>query len=206
MNDIQILEEYFNLFNKFLFDNKLPTCVITIQRHKKARGYFWASMFENRTDKKHTSHEIALNPINFDRSMKEILSTLVHEMCHLWQQEFGLRKSLKAYHNKEWADKMELLGLMPSSTGMSEGKKTGQSMSHYIIAGGVYDCLFYNKIFKDMDIKWKSRIQISFTTGNEKVKTSKNKFTCPECGMNVWAKETAKIICGDCKIDMRLDL
>jgi hypothetical protein len=29
-------------------------------------------------------------------------------------------------------------------------------------------------------------------------KSSKTKFTCPECGQNAWAKPGALLICGEC--------
>jgi hypothetical protein len=29
-------------------------------------------------------------------------------------------------------------------------------------------------------------------------KSSKTKFTCPECGQNAWAKPDAHLICGEC--------
>ena len=29
-------------------------------------------------------------------------------------------------------------------------------------------------------------------------KSSKMKFTCPECGQNAWAKPDALLICGEC--------
>ncbi len=34
---------------------------------------------------------------------------------------------------------MERVGLMPSDTGEPGGRKVGQSMTHYIIAGGPFD-------------------------------------------------------------------
>lgn len=205
MTDIQILENCFSLFNEYLFGNELPLCIVTLQRSKKSRGYFHASIFENRADEKETCHEIAMNPAHFNRSIKEILSTLVHEMCHLWQQEFGEKKSLKSYHNKEWAEKMESIGLMASSDGTESGKKTGQNMTHYIIDGGRFEGLFDHKTFRDIDIKWQSRVPVQGIK-NKSAKTSKNKFTCPNCQQNAWAKETAKIICGDCDEEMELSL
>ena len=54
-----------------------------------------------------TTDEIALNPATFhDRTAEEILSTLVHEMVHLWQHHFGT-PSRASYHNREWAAKMK---------------------------------------------------------------------------------------------------
>ncbi|HIE17406.1 MAG TPA: hypothetical protein EYP71_04350, partial [Dehalococcoidia bacterium] len=83
--------------------------------------------------------EIALNPTHFkERTMAQTLSTLVHEMCHLWQHHFG-KPPRGNYHNKQWATKMLSCGLIPSDTGREGGKQTGQNMTHYIEDGGVFD-------------------------------------------------------------------
>jgi predicted SprT family Zn-dependent metalloprotease len=86
-----------------------------------------------------TTDEIALNPSHFrSRTTAEVLSTLVHEMAHLWQHHHG-KPSRASYHNKEWAVKMRALGLIPSDTGQPGGKQTGQKVSHYIEEGGAFD-------------------------------------------------------------------
>ena len=55
-------------FNKALFDNQLPPCLVTLQRRANARGYFSSERFEHRVDRS-TTDEIALNPKHFvDRS------------------------------------------------------------------------------------------------------------------------------------------
>jgi hypothetical protein len=48
------------------------------------------------------------------------------------------KPSRACYHNTEWADKMESIGLMPSSTGHPGGRRVGQHVSDYVIAGGPY--------------------------------------------------------------------
>jgi hypothetical protein len=47
-----------------------------------------------------------------------ILSTLVHEMVHVWQETYG-NPSRRGYHNRQWAEKMREVGLQPSSTGLA---------------------------------------------------------------------------------------
>jgi predicted SprT family Zn-dependent metalloprotease len=82
-------------------------------------------------DGSEVTDEIALNPSCFkDRADAQIFSTLVHEMVHLWQFHFG-SSSRSGYHNREWADRMEQLGLMPSYTGEPGGERTGQRVTHY---------------------------------------------------------------------------
>lgn len=134
-------------FNEVLFDGQLPLCVITVQRKANTFGYFsanrWGSFIRNdnvteniRIGGQKTSHEIALNPAYFaGRPLIEVFQTLVHEQAHLWQHEFG-KPSIKSYHNKEWADKMEAIGLMPSNTGKPGGKRTGQQMMDYPARNG----------------------------------------------------------------------
>ncbi|GEM_PF-2883514 len=77
-----------------------------------------------------------MNPAYFgSHSLIEILQTLGHEQCHLWQFEFG-NPGCACYHNREWADKMLAIGLVPSDTGKPGGKQTGQKMSDYPAPGG----------------------------------------------------------------------
>jgi predicted SprT family Zn-dependent metalloprotease len=62
---------------------------VTLQRHARAKGYFAPERFAGRVENT-TAHELALNPDVFTgRSDELILSTLVHEMAHVWQQTHG---------------------------------------------------------------------------------------------------------------------
>jgi hypothetical protein len=197
------LNDAYDFFNKELFGSTLPGCLITMQRKGKARGYFCPERFETRTDNQVMIHEIALNPSLFkDRSDAEILSTLVHEMIHLWQEEDGSAPK-RGYHNKEWAKKMEEMGLMPSNTGEEGGKKTGHSVSHYIVPGGKFDVLI-KKFFAENDRKvlYQDRPEIKLT-GTKK--RNKIKYTCPRCGLNMWGKPNANILCGDDNVKLTAD-
>lgn len=182
-------------FNKVIWKGKLPSDVLlTIVQHKTAYGYFRHDAVK--VNKKGPGskepaivHEIALNPLHFNRPIEEVLSTLVHEQAHLWQAEFG--NPGKSHHNKEWADKMEEVGLMPSSTGQEGGKRTGRKVSHYIIPGGAFD-----KAMK------KCKIKFNLTgIAVEQVKKGSNrtKYTCPECGLNAYGKPELNITCGECE-------
>jgi predicted SprT family Zn-dependent metalloprotease len=65
------------------------------------------------------------------------MSTIVHEMVHHWQHHLG-KPSRSTPHNTEWANKMEAIGLMPSSTGQPGGKRTGHRVADYILPGGAF--------------------------------------------------------------------
>jgi hypothetical protein len=205
------LQAAYEHFNRELFGGALPECLITLQRkEKRVYGYFWGRRFEEiggagRTD------EIAMNPQHFTRrDIEEVLSTLVHEMAHQWQEHCGT-PSRKAYHNRQWADKMESIGLMPSDTGQPGGKKTGQHMTHYIIPGGPFAraCaallsdgfrLAWGEIVTDIE-----GVEGEPGKGGGKTKTTRVKFTCPGCSANAWGKPALKLICGECLVPMEAE-
>lgn len=167
-----LLQDIYMIFNQKLFDSSLPNCLISIQRQHDVMGYFSANRFINEDSSK--THEIALNPNYFSkRKLIEIFQTLVHEMCHLWQYEQG-KPSRSGYHNKEWADKMETIGLMPSDTGHVGGRRTGQKMSDYPKEGGeflkVSKELIQNKIF----IKWFDRYAIDIEEIKEELESGEH--------------------------------
>ena len=135
ITEYQGFQRAYDFFNRELFDGGLPQVLVTLQRHANTRGYFSPERFSGRIDEA-VVHELALNPDNFTgRTDEMILSTLVHEMCHVWQQTYG-KAPRRGYHDRQWAAKMREVGLQPSSTGEEGGKETGQAVSHYIISDG----------------------------------------------------------------------
>lgn len=150
------MEAAFAHFNNELFDGKLPKCLITVQREKNTMGYFSPDRWSNRNGKK--AHEIAINPSYFaNHKVIEIFQTLVHEQCHLWQCVYGKQHSRAGYHNKEWADKMEDIGLIPSDSGEAGGKKTGQKMSDYPLEDGLFVNASKRFIESGFSLEWTDR-------------------------------------------------
>jgi len=189
----------YDFFNAELFSGELPQVLITLQRKAKSYGHFCARRFWAR-DGESAAHELAMNPDGFiGRTDREILSTLVHEQCHVWQEEKG-EPPRRCYHDKEWAAKMKAIGLYPSNTGAPGGKETGQKMTHYIIDGGAFDIALAKLIEDGFKLGWQSATDVdggSSGKGGGK-KTSKVKYTCPQCEANAWAKPKAKLVCGEC--------
>ncbi|HGT2939564.1 TPA: SprT-like domain-containing protein [Klebsiella pneumoniae] len=173
---------------------------------------------------------IAMNPAYFAVCPpEEIMQTLVHEMAHLWQYHFG-KPGRRGYHNKEWADKMEAIGLMPSSTGKPGGARTGDSMADYAIEGGQF-MDEYNKLMQDdFRISWmdrfpaRDRLLEAIASGNadqfagdleamgievgedgeltikNENKSNRIKYTCSMCETNIWGKPDLNVMCGDCNV------
>ncbi len=199
------LQHAYNVFNPRLFDGQLPPCLITMQRKNRTYGYFsgerWNSLLGMRAD------EIALNPAHFaTRSTEEVLATLAHEMVHLWQHHCG-KPSRSAYHNREWAATMDAIGLCPSHTGEPGGKRTGQHMGHYVVASGPFAQACTDLLDEGFVISWRDRTRAPVpgkgkTEGKAGVRT---KYTCPNCGLNAWAKPDVVLLCGACQVTLEPD-
>jgi hypothetical protein len=215
------LQQAYDHFNAELFDGQLPACLITLQREKKSYGYFSAQRFVRREDGVKTD-EIAMNPAYFAVCpVLEVMQTLVHEMVHLWQQHHG-KPGRRRYHNKEWGDKMEAIGLMPSSTGKPGGKKTGERVADYPIEGGRFLASCNKLLTTNFKLSWMDRFPARHITAEAleaaagegisvdldglgisldetaQSKPTRTKYTCPTCETNVWGKPALKLVCGEC--------
>lgn len=190
----------YDYFDAHLFGRELPPCMITLNRKPNCRGYFSPDRFKHRGQGQ-TTHEIALNPDVFSSCTdREILSTLVHEMVHLWQQEHG-RPGKSTYHNQEWADRMKELGLQPTDTGEVGGKEVGHKMTHLIVDGGPFDALTQRLLAEGFSLDWQSAAPVA---GAPK-KKDRIKYTCPVCGTNLWAKPGVHVACVECDEEFQSD-
>lgn len=200
-------------FNAALFGGELPGCLITLQRKNGCFGYFCGDRFAHKEGGEVTD-EIALNPSHFaERSTERTLSTLAHEMVHLWQHHFG-KPSRSAYHNKEWAAKMREVGLIPTDTGQPGGKETGQRVTHLIEDGGPFARACAELVGDGYGVAW---VENSYGGGSlaggeggeddgeegddpdaaKAAAKKKVKYTCPACGINAWGKPGLRLICGE---------
>ncbi len=196
----------FSFYNDNLFGGTLPPCLITLQRHRGAYGYFCGNRFAQSGDAAKRASEIAMNPEHMaGRSDEEIFSTFVHEMAHHWQFYLSAypsrRMKGRAYHDREWAAKMEEIGLIPSDTGKPGGKKTGTRITHYIQEGGAFQHATAALLASGLTLKWADakntpRRDDGKREPGKKPDQSKRKFTCPNCGQNAWANHSSQLLCG----------
>lgn len=134
------LQDAYDHMNKQLFEPTfgllLPNCLITLRATGRTHGYFSEDRFVGYNGA--LTHEIALNPASFAcHSVEVSLSILAHQMCHLLQLIDG-SAGRATYHNKEFAERMEAIGLITSDTGRPGGKRTAQQMSQYIAPDGKF--------------------------------------------------------------------
>lgn len=194
------LQAAFDFFNDRLFDGILPACILTLEQKANSRGYFSPGAWTARDGgkKPETRDTINLSPESFaGRDDKGILSTLVHEMAHLWQEHNG-KPGRGAYHNREWAEFMEeRLGLIPQAINKPAGVKVGAKVTHSILPCGQFDKACDALLAGGKAIFWERKAKVRKIA---KAKAdSKVKYSCPGCGVNAWAKKGIKIACADCE-------
>lgn len=193
----------YDYFNRALFAGTLRPVILNFSRAANTLGFFAPQRWEQANA---TTHEISLNPAHLaTRSPRDIASTLVHEMVHCWQQEQGT-PSARGYHNKEWAAKMDEVGLSPSDTAAAGGARVGFKMSHYIAKDGPFARAF-EKMPRAHLLPWSSWEPDGGRSkgGSPSSPKSKLKYTCSACGANAWGKPDLHLICGDDHRRMRCE-
>lgn len=190
----------YDYFNEKLFNNELPQCMITLQRKNGAYGYYKKNAFTN--SKNENIAEIALNPNEFNRPIKDILSTLVHEQAHLLHDIRGY-VSRRGFHSKNWCEIMKDVGLQPVNCKDGQDCDTGGAkMTHRILEGDIFDSIC-DDLLKEVTFDLTSIIEIK---EKKEKKNTKFIYVCPECNEDVTCKRNDKrIICGDCSCEMRVE-
>lgn len=185
----------YDYFNRVLFAGSLCSVILNFSRAAHSLGFFAPDRWAETKDKS-TVHEISLNPAHLaTRPAREVAATLAHEMAHCWQQEHGT-PSAGGYHNKEWAAKMDEIGLVPSATGAPGGAKVGFRMTHYIADGGPF-ALAFDAMPAEHLLPWSSWEPEKARRKSAPAPKSKVKYTCPDCGANAWGKPELHLVCGD---------
>lgn len=195
MEIYDFLYKVYDFYNKKLFNSSLPYVVITLEVREGVRGYYSESRF---TDRKKNIGQLCINPSFFvSGNERRVFSTIVHEMCHIYMKMKG-EDVVKGYHSKKWAEKMESVGLQPTSDGTKNGKKTGLSMTHLIIRGGPFDV--NTKILtENMGMKFSifsSDKSIEKKASEKTVPGTRVRYEC-KCS-SFWAKKGMDVTCNKC--------
>lgn len=207
MNTVEDKREYamlqaaYDFFNAKFFDSRLPKVFFTIDWHnKKSNGYFCPHKLVNKEDAeaKAKASVIALNPDYLARDVYEVLATLVHEMCHVWEFEEFIKDPYKltSYHSKRFEKRLSECNLKAVIN-----NKSRSSCSTVIPEDGIF------KGIADEYLKTKEFLSIASTNaikteGDKKAKAkNKTKYVCTGCETNVWGKAGLNLHCNECDMD-----
>jgi predicted SprT family Zn-dependent metalloprotease len=205
------LQQAYDFYNQELFfpifTEILSPVMLSLNDNHRRRYVGYYAFDKYKDEQGNILSLINLTPEYLNQPFMEVMSTLVHEMCHHYQYTLGVKKGRRTpYHDKEFAGIMERVGLICSSTGKPDGKKTGIGMSHYLLDGGMFERLTQNA---------PETLKSPFTLNNnffirendsneEKVKIQKQKikYECSKCNAKVWGKPNLEIRCIPCNTNL----
>ena len=107
---------WFDLFNENFFQGRLKNPVISFERTRSdTLGHF--ALDRNAFGLKWNTN---INCLYVDLPLVDTLATLLHEMTHQWQQEFGkkgTKRRTSSYHNVEFRDMTKSMGIPSNESG-----------------------------------------------------------------------------------------
>ena len=196
------LEKLFRMLNADWFNNELETPVITIQSTPRAYGHYttynaWIAKGEGR-------REINIGAGTLDRPIEEIIATLMHEMCHMYNDTIlniqDCSGSSHMYHNKHFAAAATAHGLTVSCTRYGH--------SHTEASNALLEWILDNDI-QEIKLNRNEPHGIRIAGGNAAAnggtattgtisKSHSIRYKCPMCGQLARTTKKANLICGDC--------
>jgi hypothetical protein len=203
------LIQAFDYLNKELFKGILARPMLIFTRNPKILGgYYSAQKWFNPAGD--GVDEIAINANSMIEGDEiELFQVLIHEMSHQWQENYG-SPGRGGYHNREWADKVLEIGLKPINV-QDPDAETGDSISTVLVKGGRAMIVLAN-MPEEISIPFYAEVMAMPDGEKEKEQGgggepaptpapksgSRTKYTCPQCGCNLWAKAGLNLQCLDC--------
>lgn len=110
---VQYLNKIFKHINTEFFNDSLEMPTITVQSTAEAYGHVtvgkvWKNELGN------LSHELNVSADYLDRPVENVVATLIHEGCHLYAMQNGIKDTSNrgVYHNKRFKALAEARGLI----------------------------------------------------------------------------------------------
>jgi ribosomal protein S27AE len=207
---IDELQRMFRFLNATYFNNELERPVITILTDNTSGAYGWISVNKVWSSKDNAwFREINLCAEYLNRSPELVITTLMHEMCHLYNIQYGVQDTSRhgTYHNGQFKAVAEARGLLVEKDSKYGYCITKPSPEFTVLVkkncrAGCFK-LERLKTYRDGTPK----VTVTGSDGKEKTvtrtKQSSRKYICPKCGMTVRATEEVHVICGDCGVEMQ---
>lgn len=191
---VQYLTKVFKLVNAEFFNSELEMPTITIQSTTEAYGHVTSGRIW-KTEQGYL-RELNISADYLDRSVENIVATLIHEGCHLYAMQNGIRDTSNRgiYHNHRFKELAESRGLK-----ISKHQRYGWTITEP--TERIYQ--FCEK-YSLGNIQISRKNQLSFTDkGNDnsafnKKKSSYQRWICPCCQTIIRSTKNINIICGDC--------
>ena len=193
---VTYLSKMYDFFNEKLFGNELEKPVITISPDEKNKVFGWITRDKlwKKDENDEGMYEINLSAQFLNRSISEIASTLIHEMCHQFARVNDFQDTARSgsFHNKLFKEIAEDHGLNVELNGgrgwavTALKESTNRLLDSFIGQNSVIP------VYRVMPIKPKRVRNLSV-----------RKYVCPDCEASVRATKAVNVVCGDCNKQMQ---
>ena len=204
---IDELQRNFKLLNGVFFNNELERPVITILADSTSGAYGWISVNKVWSTKDQQFYrEINLCAEYLNRPPELVITTLLHEMCHLYNIQNGVQDTSRGgtYHNGKFKETAERCGLI-----VSKSEKYGfcittpsPELTELVKSKTRAGCfkLERMKTYRDGTPKTTTTGKDGREKTTTRTKQSTRKYSCPVCGLIVRASKdiSGKVLCVDC--------
>lgn len=199
------LEKCFRLVNNDLFNNELPTPVITCV--PTAKAYAHITVYPVWDTKRGSRYELNISSAYLLRPIENVVASMVHEASHLLNIIHEVRDTSNngVYHNKQFKRTAEEHGLIVDHDAKygwcitTPGDKVLEFVLDHIDELG--------EIEINRNIPQNQLIAIGTHNGNASTtptatpkKSSYRRWHCPKCNAIVRSTSTVNVICGDCMV------
>lgn len=198
------LEKMYRELNNDFFGGELEEVFITIQPTPTSYGHVTCSkVWKTGSTQK---YELNIGASTMDRPIESVVSTLLHEMVHIYHLQNGIQDCSRGntYHNKKFKEKAESVGLV-----ISHHDRYGWTITEpsddlilYICEKGWSDIVSGRmdglRIAPPSNGGNGGRIIPPVGATPTKKPSSTRKYACPCCGNSVRATKEVHIICADC--------
>jgi hypothetical protein len=193
-------QDAYDLFNKELFEGRLPECVVALNNASRfGTARFIPNHYRGSGGKAINGFEI--NPLYFyRRKLIETLTVLAYEMVYVWQWRVAGKKSRNGYRSKAWMTRIRQIGLVPFDD--AHGFKSREQINCRIVKNGPFETACKRFLEEMLDIPWEKRYEEIFPAAPDRHKkpgtANKIRYACGRCGSIVWGKPNLNILCGNC--------
>lgn len=196
------MQTMYTKFNEHCFGGILPGAVISFEQGKKKRAYGWTYSEKMWKQGGQYKYSIVIATEWLD-DLDNVLITLLHEMCHLYAMEKGIKDTSRSgyYHN-------DCFKLIAEQAGLICTKET-QGWATRSMADSLREWIEHNCPVRDIRLVWghapkmpepeKPKEEGESGGGAEPEKPKKKNgfyvWKCPECGLTVRSTKLLKVAC-----------
>lgn len=186
----------FNKLNEDFFGGELQKVIITLEEGYKKHAYGWINTKKDWKQGKEERYHINISSDFLDRSINDVVATLLHEMCHLYALQNEIKDTSRSgiYHNKKFAEIARTHGLdVEEESHIGHRTHCSEQLREWC----KNNCTITEiRVHKKKDTK---------ADKESKPKQSSRKYVCPCCGLIVRATKECSLICGDCQEKMKVE-